>query len=121
MSRIRVGYWPLIEMSLPRNPVDRAKAFKDVEVQLREALKAALDPSWKTDNPEEYEAVLKYINKPDRWQGHNGFAKCKVCGRKNGNRDHFRDGFMYPQGYTHYLTDHGIKPPPEMIAAALES
>ncbi len=37
-----------------------------------------------------------------------GASKCRLCGANNGNLEYYLDGFVWPQGYLHYLKDHNV-------------
>ncbi len=78
-----------------------------------------MDPSWKAEHPDEFAVVLAYLNTPDRVEDGRGFSRCRVCDCANGSQDWFKGPFRYPQGYVHYLVEHGFKPPQAMIDAAL--
>jgi hypothetical protein len=39
---------------------------------------------------------------------YKGFAKCRVCGKPLGSMDLVRNGFIFPQGCEHYITEHGV-------------
>lgn len=37
-----------------------------------------------------------------------GGSKCRLCGAANENSEYYLDGFVWPQGYLHYLKDHNV-------------
>jgi hypothetical protein len=84
------------------------------------ALVAACDPTWKIEHPDEYAVVLAYLRNPERTEQYRGWSNCRVCGCNNGSQDWFKGPFRYPQGYVHYLTNHGFKPPQVVIDAAMQ-
>jgi hypothetical protein len=118
---IKVGFWPLLpgpppsdmeRKLLPEKCKLMDQDIEEARVILDAALDAAHDPTWKVDHPEEYAAVLAYLNSPERTEGYRGSAHCRVCNNRfNGSQDWYKGPFHYPQGYVHYLTDHGFKPP----------
>ena len=74
-----------------------------------------------------YQAVVDMYNdgdcRPyDRYQksGVNvtesrGFSVCRVCGCANGSRTFVHGGFMWPDGFRHYIEEHNVKPSDEFI------
>ena len=127
---IDVGFWPSVVGPPPstqeRKYLPEKSALMDADIAddmrtLEQALAAATDPSWKVEHPDEYNAVLSYLNSPDRSEAYRGMARCRVCHGFNGNADNFKGPFRYPSGYVHYLTDHGFKPPQVVIDAALQA
>ena len=46
-----------------------------------------------------------------------GVSLCRLCGRPNGNKDYLlvvdpTRRYLWPSGYLHYLTEHGVAPDP---------
>lgn len=125
------GFWPELphpyisdqeRRLLPANVAEMERRNAEAQAKLDAALKAAHDPSWKRDNPQEYAIVLAYLNNPDRTEGYRGSSTCRVCGhRPNGSQDWFKGPFRYPQGYVHYLVEHDFKPPQAVIQEALRT
>jgi len=125
---IEVGFWPLPPGSPPteaeRKYLPEKCALMDIDLQeamkvTQAALDAAKDPSWKTDHPDEYAAVVAYLSHPEEMLAYHGSSYCRVCGITNGSHDYLRGPFVYPEGYSHYITQHGFKPPQEVIDAAV--
>lgn len=100
----QVGYWAphaggfSLERALPR-PQDH------------------VDPSW---SKAERNGVLSFLMIAGRLHDTEyGCSTCRICGRENGNKT-FSDGvYMWPEGFAHYLSEHGVKPPQEFIQHAL--
>jgi len=64
-------------------------------------------------------AVIGYLRSGEVHQSWRGSARCRFPGcRKtdNGSQDLTDGDWKWPSGYAHYLTAHGVKPPPEFIA-----
>ena len=93
---IRIGYWKgkhVTDKNLP-NPNDY------------------IDLSW---NGKEKENTIKFLKGgkvKDAWMGS---SDCRICGKANGSECLIRDKFIYPSGYVHYIEEHGVKPPKELI------
>ena len=125
-----IGYWPDLSIYPPTAMERRFLPENCIEMDAvvtadRKAIKAALDtctdPAWKVFRPEEYQVVIAYLGSPDRQVGYHGDSWCRVCNCRNGSHDYYRESFKYPEGYIHYITEHGIVPPRELIEAALEA
>jgi len=71
-----------------------------------------VDEDW---DPEERALIINHLKNSTthtRWMGYSG---CRFCGKLNGTRC-FTDGkYIFPEGYAHYLEEHGVKPPAEFI------
>lgn len=46
---------------------------------------------------------------------YRGFSTCRICNCHNGSRDYSDSVYLWPQGYPHYIEQHGVKPPQEFI------
>lgn len=40
-----------------------------------------------------------------------GWSECRICGCKNGSGEFTWKGFQWPNGYSHYIERHNLKPP----------
>ena len=69
---------------------------------------------------EEYFLVLKFLNNPDSKKHYKGMSICRVCGIQNGSAENHRAGYVWPEGYAHYITEHNVKPPKSVIDLALK-
>jgi len=127
---INVGFWPQITLYnitaqerryLPEKVAEMERQNQAARANCLAAFQEARDPSWKKDHMDEYMAVVAYLSNPNRYEGYRGFSTCRICGKMNGSRDHFRGPFRYPQGYLHYIIDHDVKPPQSVIDAAMEA
>jgi hypothetical protein len=72
-----------------------------------------VDKSW---DVRERNAVMEYLS-DDRHGAvyFRGWSTCRICGEMNGSVT-FNDGvYEWPEGLSHYLEKHGVKPPLEFI------
>jgi len=44
-----------------------------------------------------------------------GFSVCRICECVNGGRTFVHDGFMWPDGFRHYIEEHNVKPSDDFI------
>lgn len=84
-----------------------------------EEVASEVDPDW--EKTPEYTAVVKFCMKPDSTISYRGWSNCRVCGCRNGNQEYHREGFIFPQGYLHYVMEHNVKPPQPFIDAACQA
>lgn len=52
---------------------------------------------------------------------YKGYSACRVCGLRNGSMEYRLTmgdtTFVWPEGYIHYIRDHGVRPDPDFEAA----
>ena len=53
-----------------------------------------------------------------RWRGS---SYCRFCNQRNGSRCYTDGTYVWPSGFSHYLLEHGVKPPKEFIDHVMES
>jgi hypothetical protein len=41
---------------------------------------------------------------------YRGYSPCRICDQSNGSREYHYGGWIWPQGYIHYLRDHNVLP-----------
>ncbi len=75
-----------------------------------------IDLTWDLD---ERIAVATYLNGGRPTLEAGGCSPCRICGATNGFED-FTDGtFQWPEGLAHYVLDHAVRLPVEVIEHAL--
>lgn len=94
---IRIGYWRSdLDRSLP-DPAD------------------FVDDEWDDD---ERWAVAAYLRSGTIAAAYMGYSACRLCGAHNGSLE-FTDGrFRWPEGLTHYVEDHNVRLPAEVVEHA---
>jgi hypothetical protein len=50
-----------------------------------------------------------------------GWSTCRFCSCKNGSREFVFGGFVWPEGYCHYIAKHKLWPPAEFRAMIVEN
>ena len=75
--------------------------------------RALMDSGWDAD---EREDVASYLSYGTVARAYMGFSTCRVCGfSRNGNLE-FTDGvFLWPQGLAHYVREHSVRLPAEIV------
>ena len=48
-----------------------------------------------------------------------GYADCRICGEKLGCSERYDGTYLWPDGFDHYLVEHGVKPPEQFIKHVL--
>ena len=100
-SRVRaIGYW----IDSDNNELPHPAAF--------------IDPTWDLN---ERTAVAKYLNVGRQVMTSSGRSPCRICRAANGFDD-FTDGvFQWPEGLAHYVLDHAVRLPGDVIQHVLRS
>ena len=44
-----------------------------------------------------------------------GISPCRFCGAANGSAERTDGAYLWPEGFAHYLRDHGVRPPVSVI------
>ena len=39
-----------------------------------------------------------------------GSSRCRICGKSNGSIEYFYGGWIWPEGYGHYISEHNVVP-----------
>ncbi|WP_238012941.1 hypothetical protein KZZ52_22785 [Dactylosporangium sp. AC04546] len=70
-------------------------------------------------DPAEQRAVAAYLRSGTSVVVAMGFSVCRLCGRGNGNEE-LTDGahFFWPSGLAHYVEEHAVRLPAEVVAVA---
>ena len=116
---IEVGNWPVVP-SHPSWLVGQADNVAKVKAALAAALEEATDHDWMLQSPDEFSAVVAYLGAPTSQRKAFGpHLQCHKCSAKHQAGHLYKGPFRYPFDYLHYIFDHGIKPPQQLISLAL--
>lgn len=89
-----VGYWQSkADSSLPRP-------------------ESLVDARW---DPDERTFVLEYLGRGHPITAALGASLCRVCGAPIGSQDVTDGEFVWPEGLSHYLAEHDVRPPAAFI------
>ncbi|GID46634.1 hypothetical protein Aca07nite_39090 [Actinoplanes capillaceus] len=68
---------------------------------------------------EERSAVAAYLRSGTTFVATAGFSVCRICGIRNGSTE-LTDGehFVWPEGLVHYVEEHDVGLPSEVVAVA---
>jgi hypothetical protein len=82
-----------------------------------------VNPAWRAEHPDEYEAVVKHLAAGVQWESWRGYSWCRFrCGSQEMGSHDFSDGtYVWPEGFSHYVTHHDVVPPREFIDHVLAS
>lgn len=64
---------------------------------------------------------LQEVEKVAQCISYRGFSSCRICGCMNGSREFLHNGFRWPQGLMHYITEHNVQPSAEFREMINES
>lgn len=71
-----------------------------------------VDTSW---NKNERAQVARYLERGHEKFAWRGWSNCRFCQKHNGSRCLTDDVYVWPEGFSHYLKEHGVKPDDEFI------
>jgi hypothetical protein len=71
-----------------------------------------VDPGWDVT---ERNAVANYLNDGRPVSIGQGCSPCRICGVPNGFEDFTDDVFQWPEGLAHYVLDHAVRLPDEVV------
>ena len=66
---------------------------------------------------------LTYLQSMQQGVGYLGFSTCRLCGKANGSSEYMcvytttNTQYVWPEGYLHYVQDHRVPPPAEIVDA----
>ena len=64
----------------------------------------------------ERDAIVQYLNAGRKLPAEMGSSPCRLCDKwDNGSCDMTDEKYIWPEGYVHYVKDHGVKPPDHFI------
>jgi hypothetical protein len=106
MTKFRVGYW---------RATKKSSDGKRVIVNFPDCpdVHDFIDPSWDIN---ERQMVIDYIKKGKIKHSWMGSSTCRICGKRGNGSSCLTDGtWVWPEGLSHYLEEHNVKPPREFI------
>ena len=66
-------------------------------------------------NDGDCEVLKKYRKDKNNVEEYRGFSFCRICDFTNGSREFKYKGFVWPDGFRHYIEEHNVKPSDEFI------
>ena len=91
-----LGFW----RSPPGTPLSEPAHFPDPVDYV--------DRDW---DPGERIAVGAYLDEPPFVQAYRGSSLCRICGKALGFRERGDGRFTWPEGFSHYVFLHAVRPP----------
>lgn len=61
-------------------------------------------------NTQEAKKYVAFFQSGRRKKAYKGTARCRICGEELGNCDLINDGWIYPEQWEHYISEHSVKP-----------
>jgi hypothetical protein len=49
-----------------------------------------------------------------------GYSRCRICGKDNGAAEYTDGTYVWPEGLAHYIYDHAVRLPDELVAHACQ-
>ncbi len=75
-----------------------------------------IDTSWDIC---ERNKIINYLENGKRLAMYLGLSPCRICNGYFGSKDLTDNVYIWPEGFVHYLKEHGVKPPQEFIEHVL--
>lgn len=93
----RVGFWNNDSNYYPHLP--NVKDFVDLTWDENERLLVA--------------DYLTTVGKEN--EAYKGLSICRICSKFNGSTDLTDGVYLWPEGFAHYVLEHGVKPPQDFL------
>ncbi len=77
-----------------------------------------VDTSW---DPVDRSTVADYLRQGLMTRACMGLSPCRICGAANGSIELTDTVYVWPEGLSHYLSEHSVRPPQEFIDHVMES
>jgi hypothetical protein len=77
----------------------------------------SVDPDW---DEADRDAVATYFLSGTFLRGFMGYSPCRICGEHNGASEYTDGLLVWPEGLSHYVEAHSVRPPEAVIQYALE-
>lgn len=71
-----------------------------------------VDPSW---DKNQRNAILVHLNNGKSLYRWRGISRCRFCNQRNGSQCMTDGTYVWPSGFAHYISEHGVKPALEFI------
>lgn len=75
-----------------------------------------IDPSW---DDIDRQMVAAYLSRGFYARNYMGFSACRICGKDNGAHEYSDGTYVWPEGLSHYVEDHGVRLPEKFVDHAL--
>lgn len=82
------------------------------------AVEDFVDDSW---DQEERDLVASYLCTGLVARTYMGYSRCRFCGRDNGDLELSDGQFVWPDGLSHYVSDHGVRLPDRFVKHVLKT
>lgn len=79
-------------------------------------VESTVDLAW---DVAERAAVVQYLEAGAVGARFRGSSTCRVCGDRNGSTELHDGTYRWPQGFVHYVRDHGVKPSEAFLSHVL--
>jgi hypothetical protein len=76
-----------------------------------------VDRNW---DPEEQATLASYFATGTFLRAGMGYSPCRICEQNNGASEYTDGVLVWPEGLTHYIEDHWVRPPQVVVQYALD-
>jgi hypothetical protein len=109
-----IGYWRPSQASIEAHPQFYRKAHLLALPDPRDHV----EPNW---DPEQRRLIAMYLKEGVQKFAWRGMSCCRICGIRNGSTCLTDGTFVWPQGFAHYIEEHGVRPPEEFVRHAMQT
>jgi hypothetical protein len=102
-DHIKEGFWKGYgEAEFLPMPVANKQPWQGQDIFLKALcqLEDKLTKAYENRDPNSYSHINAY----------RGWSTCRICDIHNGSREFDYNGYVWPQGFRHYIKDHNVKP-----------
>lgn len=76
-----------------------------------------IDTEWES---QERHATWFYFASGTLFRTYMGYSPCRICGKNNGAVEYTDGTYVWPEGLAHYIYDHSVRLPDEVVRHARE-
>jgi len=84
--------------------------MKDEQFNIFKELPYPKENEMNAEDINEFVKRLRIVENKTPNFSYMGYSQCRVCGIRNGTKTYYTDLFAWPEGYAHYIEEHGVKP-----------
>ncbi len=80
---------------------------------------AFVDPDWDEDDRD---FIKHYLSRGLVTRAYMGYSPCRMCDKRDNGNLQVTDGvYTWPEGLTHYVTEHAVRLPQEFVEHAIRT
>lgn len=88
----------------------RREGFWSQYNQVNDILPPAIENEKPWEGKQDFLDALEVIEQQARHKHYKGMSECRICEQRNGSGEFELDGWLWPDGYRHYIEEHNVRP-----------